>query len=351
MTASSAPTATIRARMEVAIAGEPVTRPVFAVYDWFVRNRPIDWPRLFDLGLGQINHADLIRYRRPHVDIMETTSMMAGVPRRDVYWMTDIGELHEWYLGEWRQEYLIKSAADYRIMQRAWTDVDVLPWDKPFLHSEQAVGGGGITVGQLDRTPFQKIQIDYAGLARFSYDLADRLPELLDLLDLMTDVKLREFRIALGSPARQIKLWENLSIETMGPRTFRRFLVPVYHRIFEILDGTDKRLQVHYDGKLRVIADDIRDLPFDGLDSFTPPPEGDMTAAEARQQWPGKFLWLHPTLDWYSRPPDELAHNIRAMAAAAGRPVGRYCLMISEEVPPNWETTVPLILKTLDEID
>jgi len=34
-----------------------VTRPVFAVYDWFVRNRPIDWPRLFDLGLGQINHA------------------------------------------------------------------------------------------------------------------------------------------------------------------------------------------------------------------------------------------------------------------------------------------------------
>ena len=115
--------------------------------------------------------------------------------------------------------------------------------------------------------------------------------------------------------------------------------------------ATDKRLQVHYDGKLRVIADDIRDLPFDGLDSFTPPPEGDMTAAEARQQWPDKFLWLHPTLDWYSRPPDELAHNIRGMAAAAGRLAGRYCLMISEEVPPNWETTVPLILKTLDELN
>jgi len=351
MTASSTPAATIRARMEAALAGQPVTRPVFAVYDWFVRNRPIDWPHLFDLGLGQINHADLVRYRRPYVDIMETTSMLAGVPRRDVYWITDIGELHEWYLGEWRQEYLIKSAADYRIMQRAWTDVEVLPWDQPFLHSEQAVGGGGITVGQLDRTPFQKIQIDYAGLARFSYDVADRLPELLDLLDLMTDLKLREFRIAVHSPARQIKLWENLSIETMGPRMFRRYLVPVYRQIFDILDGTDKRLQVHYDGKLRVIADDIRALPFDGLDSFTPPPEGDMTTAEARQQWPDKFLWLHPTLDWYSRPPEELAHNIRAMAAAAGRPAGRYCLMLSEEIPPNWEDAVPLILKTLDELN
>ena len=89
-------------------------------------------------------------------------------------------------------------------------------------------------------------------------DIADQLPELLDLLELMTDVKLREFRIALGSPARQIKLWENLSIETMGPRMYRRYLVPVYHQIFDILEGTDKRLQVHYDGKLRVIADDIR---------------------------------------------------------------------------------------------
>jgi hypothetical protein len=351
MPVSPTPAATIRARMEAAIAGQPVTRPVFAVYDWFVRNRPIDWPRLFSLGLGQINHADLVRHRRPHADIVETISMLAGLPRRDVYWITDIGELHEWYLGEWRQEYLIKHAADYRIMQRAWTDVEVLPWDKPFLHSEQAVGDGGITVGQLDRTPFQKIQIDYAGLARFSYDVADRLPELLDLLDLMTDVKLREFRIAVHSPARQIKLWENLSIETMGPRTYRGYLVPVYRRIFDILDGTDKRLQVHYDGKLRVIADDIRALPFDGLDSFTPPPEGDMTAAEARQQWPDKFLWLHPTLDWYSRPPEELACNIREMAAAAGRPAGRFCMMISEEVPPNWETTVPLILKTLDELN
>ena len=160
-----------------------------------VRAQPADpGPAPFDLGLGQINHADLVRYRRPHVDIMETTSTMAGVPRRDVYWITDKGELHEWYLGEWRQEYLIKSVADYRIMQRAWTDVEALVLDKPFLHSEQAVGDSGITVGQLDGTPFHIIQIDYAGLARFSYDIVERQPALLDLLDLMTDVKLGEFR-------------------------------------------------------------------------------------------------------------------------------------------------------------
>ena len=65
------------------------------------------------------------------------------------------------------------------------------------------------------------------------------------------------------------------------------------------------------------------------------------------QQWPDKFLWLHPTLDWYSLPPEELASNIRAMVVAAGRPARRYCMMVSEEVPPNWEATVPLMLETL----
>ena len=79
----------------------------------------------------------------------------------------------------------------------------------------------------------------------------------MHLIEQMNAIKLREFELARGSAAEHIKLWENLSIETMGPHHYRRHLVPLYHRIFDILDGTGKRLQVHYDGKLRVIAHDV----------------------------------------------------------------------------------------------
>jgi hypothetical protein len=339
----------VRTRLEQALAGEPVTQPTFLVYDWFVKNRPwVDWPSLCQRGLGQINHADLVSYHRPHLEIIESETMVQGQLRRDVHWITDVGELHEWYLGEWRQEYFIKQPDDYRIMQRAWTDTTITPRLDIFSQSEQTLGGNGITIGQLDRTPFQKIQIDYAGLERFSYDIADRCSELMDLLALMNDLKLQEFRAALQTPARQLKLWENLSIETMGPVYYRDFLVPVYKDIFAILTGTDKKLQVHYDGKQRIIADQIKALPFDGLDSVTPPPEGDMTIAEARACWPDKFLWLHPTLTWYSLPLNELVANILQMTREAGP--FRYCLMISEEVPPNWENTIPAILDALADL-
>lgn len=337
-----------RARLEQAQAGKPVEQPAFVVYDWFVRNRPwVDWPSLFQRGLGQINHADLVSHQQPHLEIVETRTMLGGQERRDVRWITDIGELREWYLGEWRQEYLIKTPQDYRIMRRAWMDTSVKSRSDLFDQSENSLVGNGITVGQLDRTPFQKIQIDYAGLGRFSYDVADQRPELMDLLELMNDLKLQEFQAVLQTPARQIKLWENLSIETMGPVWYREYLVPIYREIFAILEGTEKQLQVHYDGKLRIIADEIKQLPFDGLDSVTPPPEGDMTTAEARAFWPDKFLWLHPTLHWYSLPLEELIANILQMTHDAGP--SRYCLMISEEVPPNWHVAIPAILDALAE--
>lgn len=335
----------VRERLARAVRGEE-SEPVFAVYDWFVRNRPqVDWKRLFGLGLGEINHADIIRYSRPHAEIVESFTDTPAGRRRDVRWLTDRGELHEWYLGEWRQEYLIKSDGDYRIMARAWEDVDLALTEDAFRASEAAMGDNGITIAQLDRTPFQKIQIDYAGLERFSIDLAQRLPELFALIEQMNAIKLREFELARGAAAEHIKLWENLSIETMGPHHYRRHLVPLYHRIFDILDGTGKRLQVHYDGKLRVIARDVAALPFDGLDSLTPPPEGDLTTAESRQLWPDKFLWCHPSLTWYSLPPEELAQRVREMAAAAGP--ARYCIMISEEIPPDWERTIPTALAAL----
>ena len=96
----------VRERLEKALVGEPVTQPVYAAYQWFVEHRDIDWQSLFDQGLGQLNHASLIERQLPNVEIEETETIVDGKVRRNIKWITDIGELHECFLGEWRQEYL-----------------------------------------------------------------------------------------------------------------------------------------------------------------------------------------------------------------------------------------------------
>lgn len=342
-----------RLPLESYLSGKPIERPAYAVYDWFVKNRPaVDWEALFGLGLGQINHANLIRHEHPNFRLIEKRSEQDGKVRRDVRLITDNGELHEWYLGEWKQEHFIKNPEDYLIMMRALEGVRVFSDEKPFLESERILGDRGITIGQIaglgsGRTPLMVLQIDWVGLEQFSVDLAYELPELFELLELMTEIKLEEFRQAVKTQATQIKLWENLSIETIGHVHYRRHLVPLYKKILAITDAANKKLQVHYDGKLKVISDDIAELGFDGIDSFTEEPEGDMTVREAREAWPDKFLWQNINLNWYGLPRNELENKLHGAIRSAGHK--RHCLMISEDVPQNWWQSVPLVLDILEQ--
>lgn len=344
----------IRKRFNAALSGDAIERPIYAVYDWFVNNRTeVDWESLFDLGLGQINHANLIRHEHPGFEVIETTSQQDGKVRRDVRIITDKGELHEWYLDQWQQEHFIKTPEDYRLMARALKGVRVVADEKPFLESERALGDRGLTIGQVrglgvGRTPLMVLQIDWVGLERFSMDLADELPELIDLLEVMNTIKLEEIRQAVKTPATQIKLWENLSIETLGPSYYRQHLVPLYEKILTITREAGKTLLVHYDGKLKAIAEDVAALDIGGIDSFTEPPEGDMSVALARQTWPDKFLWINPSLSLYRMDRQELTDNIIRIAQQAGPT--RFCLMISEEVPANWQQAIPAVLNALDSL-
>jgi hypothetical protein len=340
---------TLRQRFASALAGEPISQPIYAVYDWFVQHRPqVDWDTLLAQGLGIIGHADLLSIELPNAQINETLTETDHGLRRDVHWLTDQGELHEWYLGEWRQEYLIKQPADYRIMARALSGRKARLAPEMYRQKAAFVDERGITLGQMNRTPLQAVQIDMAGLERFSLDLADECPALMNLLDLMSDQLLEDMRLVSGGPAQYIKLWENLSIETMGPACFRRRLAPLYRRIFDILNPAGKRLVVHFDGKLRCIADQIAGLDFDGIDSFTQAPEGDMSVAEARACWPDMFLWVQANLDWYMYPQAELASRVRQVVHDAGP--RKYCLMISEDVPNDCMHSVPAILNILSTL-
>ena len=343
----------VRDRLERALAGEVVTRPVYAVYDWFVQNRPVDWPSLFARGLGQIVHVDLVHVERPHLEVAETIQQHDGVSRREVRWITDRGELRESYVGEWQQEFLVKRPEDYRVLARAFEDTRYTATSEFFDRAEAELGDGGITLGHLGwtplrRTPLLDTQIEFTGPERLALDLADRVPALLELLELLKELTLEKLRQAVKTPPRYIKLWENLTIEMLGVRQFREHLVPMYRAMLGILTAADKRLLVHCDGKLRVIAEDIEALDIDGIDSFTPPPEGDMSAAEARASWPDKFLWLHPPLGWYQQDRATLRHRVQQMARDAGP--RRYCLMISEDVPPDWQQTVPAVLEALETL-
>lgn len=347
----SSPSTSVRERLLSALAGEPVERPAYLVYDWFVRNRPLDWETLFNLGLGELAHVELVRVERPNLKITEETRQVDGRTRKTVRWSTDRGELEETFVDGWQEDFLVKKPEDYAVLHRAFEGTTYAATSEFFCASEAALGERGFTVGSLGwspirRTPLLQVLVDFAGPERFAIDLIDRVVPLMDLLDLLRSLTLDKLREAVKTEAKYIKLWENLAIEMLGVRAYREHLVPLYREMLGIALAAGKRLLVHYDGKLRVIAEDIAPLDFD-LDSLTPPPEGDMTIAEARAAWSDKFFWMHPPLGWFHGDRESLITRVREMFDGAGW--RRCCLMISEDVPNGAMENVPFLLECLAE--
>ncbi len=343
----------IRHRLFEALSGKPVTHPVYLVYDAFLSNPDVDWDMLFALGLGEIRHRSVTRTEHPLCEQHETLTTQDGMTRRDVFIRTDIGELHEHYLGagggvlDWRMEYAVKKPEDYTILKRAFEDSRYELDDTQFLASEEDLKERGITLAHAGRTPFQRIMIDYAGLERFSYDFADGVSELFELLEMMNSQIIDQFQEISRSKARYVKLWENIGIDAAGPQAYRDHVVPVYEKILELFRDTSQELIVHYDGNIRLISEDIGRMGFQ-IDSLTPPPEGDMSVAEARNAWPETFLWIHPSLNWFQLPLEELTAHIRGLAEEAeGR---RFCFEMSERVPETWRNTVPAVLEALEQM-
>jgi len=341
----------VRERLLAALRGDEVTAPAYVVYDAFLPNPTVDWEWLFSLGLGQVNHVFVAEERHPNCEIVESKTMQGDLERKDVIIRTAGGELHEYYLGSsdkgllpWRMEYFIKNPSDFRLMTRAFEGSTYAASDRAFDESEAAIGARGITIAHVDRTPFQKIQIDWTGIEAFSYYLADGEPGLFELLELMNGLKVAEFVQVARSKARFVKLWENMGIDAVGPGAYRKYIVPVYESIIGLLSPAGQRLMVHYDGKIRPIAEDIARLGFD-IDSLTPAPEGDMEPAEARTLWPESFFWLHPSLTWFELPPREVAARFRAMACDVGP--RNFCFELSEGVPPSWREGIPAVLREL----
>ena len=115
------------------------------------------------------------------------------------------------------------------------------------------------------------------------------------------------------------------------------------------MEQGNKRVMVHYDGELQVIADQIAEAPFHMIDSLTEPPEGNMYYDACRALWPDKVFWANINVDLYSQPEAVLRQAVMDKRQRAGKQA--LAFEISEDLPANWQESIPIVLDTLKELD
>jgi len=355
---------TSRELLITALDGGTPPRTPLAIYDWCMgatttnqlreKMHQPQWQRLIDRGLAVRCHCPVIRAIEHGAESSVEETRQGGDVLRTQIKKTPVGTLRKTSRNGWHQDHWIKCAEDYKIQQWIVEHTELVPNYEALAEAEDTLGEDGIVVltgaaNWMHRTPAMCINVDWVGTERFCLDLGLGLPELFELCNAEKKLFMEEQRLMATAPGRYVAWIENFTANMLGPRRYEELLMPVYREAVPIHEAAGKRVMVHYDGTLRAVAELIAEAPFHIVDSLTEPPEGDMTFDACRAAWPDKVFWANINVDLYYRPEHELQEIVRSMCTRAGR--GGLAFEISEDLPSNWEQSVPVVLRTLEEVE
>jgi hypothetical protein len=338
-----------RERLTAALEGNTPDITPLSIYSWMIDDRTRDdWRRLLDLGLGTSENCPTMNSIEHGVEHVHDERRDGSNVTTLHTLKTPVGSISELNVNGWRTEHCLKSPQDYKVMQWIVENAEVVPAYEEFDRCDAVAGSTGLPIVSCGRTPAMSINVDWAGTEQFCLDVAMEVPELFELYEARKKKFMEEIRLIAAGPGRFVKMWENLTIGMLGPGRYRDLLMNVYNEAVPILEASGKRAMVHYDGALGCIADQIAGAPFHMIESLTEPPEGDMTYDQCRAVWPDKVFWANINVDFYYRPEAELRAEVIAKRERAGKRA--LAFEISEDLPRNWKTSIPVVVNTLNEL-
>jgi len=248
----------------------------------------------------------------------------------------------------WRVERFFKGPEDYRPL-RSWIDDQQYEPDyESFLRRQEQLGGDFFLRPDIGYSPMHCIMYSLMGIERFSEEWAERRDEVLELYEALVANRRRLYPVAARSPALLINYCGNISPEIVGLNRFAQYYLPHYDEFAEIMHAHDKRVSVRFDAGTWLFEELIGVARIDCVEAFTPPPDGDMSVAQARSVWHDKILWISfPTaVHLESREEIEAATRQYLREAASG-----VCFLFgaAENLPADrWQSDLEAIMRVIN---
>lgn len=342
----------IRERMDTFFSGERPDQIPFTIYQNEWRHTASDptWQNLFKLGMGVTWHIPPFQEKldsQIKFESLQYTEEGKNIVR-NIY-KSPIGDIVESFVDDWQTEYFLKTAQDYRVFTYMVRHTQISPDYENWHRKEQKIGPYGIPLVALGRSPNQTMLVDLVGVENYAFHSIDLDTEFMELYDALLTNFQRKIQLAAEGPGRFVSVLENFSADTLGPNRFKKMLLPVYQDLFPVLQAAGKIVGTHFDGRIASCRKYIDQAPIDLIESLTPPPEGDMSLTDCRSAWPEKLFWSNLNVECYLLPENELHDLVLDRVSQASQDGRKLAFEVSEQYPENWQTTLPVVLKALQE--
>ena len=294
---------------------------------------------LREAGLGLIVRLPGHRVTHRQVEILTHETHENGSPftRRTI--RTPEGEVHQllqpdtgYGTSNWIREHFIKTPDDYRVMEFYYRDMVFQDNSDVVREAQRRIGTDGLVIVRIAKSPVQEMLYQMLGPERFAIDYHERR-DLFDSLHAAMAKRYEElYDLAAKSPVEILQLGDNIYSDMVGRERYRQYLMPEYAKLKDRLVGTGKLLAVHMDGNLKSLRKEIGEARFDIVEAMTPPPMGDFSIREARQDWSKKALWINFTSSMHIESASAIESHTRELLEEAGTRAG-FGISVTEDAP------------------
>jgi len=349
----------MRKRMLAVIYGERHDRVPFVQYDNLAGDNNEIWTLLGRDNMGLLRWSKIYSFEHPHcyfeVKRIEKDRLFGFLttlhtPKGN---LTEEKFFEPVYRSPHIKKHFIQKPEDYKIFMSYLKDIVVYEDIERFTRDVAELGEDGIAMVTLERTPFQQLWIQWVSLTDLCIHIAD-YPDLLEeCIKLLTEVQYKTFEVVRKAADKVfiplVDFPDNITAYVIGEKNFRKYCIPFYNELADLLASKNIPVVVHMDGALKPLWQDIKESKVKGLDSFTPTPDNDTSVADAISLWPEKRLFLNFPSSMHLEEPGEIYKEAKKILEEAGHS-GRLWIQISENVPPGvWKKSFPQIVKAIEE--
>lgn len=249
-----------------------------------------------DLGAGvHYRWSGMIKERYQDMEVIERNDP----PYKITEFLTPLGCIsrklmfnpYEGHHVGYEVEKLFKSKRDYPILKY------VLKHTTPVINFEEyskiceEVGESGLVVMGGCYSPVQHVMRRIMGYELFFYELMDHPTEVEELIDVVKQLRRREYELAVKLDLEIFNICANWSDDIHTP-VFKKYFIPWFQEITDFLHARGKLAMVHIDGEMKRLIPLFLDTHIDVAEAWTPTPMTKVTTAELRRAWGDKVtIW------------------------------------------------------------
>jgi hypothetical protein len=245
------------------------------------------------------------------------------------------------------KEHFVKTLEDYSILMAWFRDAVVTPEPTSVRQMAADLGETGLPHPAVMRTPWQELWINWVSMMDLGLHVVDDPTRVIECMDVMGGVLMKMVDATLiaadGIDVPYVVVPDNLTAPLVGEPRFRRFILPYYRTIAARLAEKDIPMAVHMDGDLAPLWKAIGESGVKVIDSLSPPPDNDTSAAQAVALWPDIRLLLNFPSSVHLADEMTICRRACDILGQAGH-TGRLQIQVSENTPPGaWRKSFPAI--------